>query len=262
MVQNSKGQTALHLACENNETFAIDLLLTQGGKNLAWMQDNEGNTALHYLKQDGGTFKDLKLILQAGGMDLLRCRNNKQEEAFNNQFLIQAIEFQPDKKKLQASVAKLERERNDMDDLKHKHERDTSQIKKLKKIEKSQRNEIDELKALIKKLEDDAKEKDIELKIFKAMYENSKANETFLVEQLREMKEKNTLKTSTNEQENDCKDLEQNASVGKKHVLIEDNYNIASKRHKQVTFSTEDMFDKIFRDLYAMKKDIKDLKMA
>ena len=208
MDQNSKGQTALHLACENNETFAIDLLLAQGGKDLAKMQDNEGNTALHYLKQNGGNFKGLKLILQAGGMDLLHCRNNKQEKAFNNnQFLIQAIEFQPDKKKLQASVAKLQKENNGMDDLKHKHEKDTSQIKKLKEIEKSRRIEIDELKARIKKLQDDAKEKD--------------------------------------------------ASVGKKHVLIEDNYNTASKRHKQITFATDHMIDTIF----AMKKEIKDLKM-
>ena len=230
MFQNVKGQTALHLACENNATIGIEVMLAQGGKDLTRKQDNEGNTALHYLKQDSSNFAGLKLIVQVGGTNLLHCRNNKHEKALSP-FLIEAIQFQPDKKNLEKKV----------DELKHKHAKDTSRFKE---IEQSQKYKIQQQKDLIKKLQDDVKEKESELENFKAKYENSKANEIALLEQV--VKGAKGLKNSTNIQEKENKDQNQ-VNGSSSNVLttskrsrnyLEDKQNTASKRRRKVTFST------------------------
>ena len=244
MVKNAKGQTALHLACASDNTSVIDLLLARGGNDLARMQDNEGNTVLHYLKQDGNYFASLKLIIQAGGMNLLHCRNNKQEKPLNP-FLRRALEFQPDKKNLQASVTNLEKENRD---LKDECTKETSRIKELEEIEKSKRNEIHQQKEVIEKLQDDAKEKETEVNIFKAKYEKSNANEIALLGQVNELKRAKFLQNSTNKQEKENKDLNQlNAreeNFSSSNILtskrsredIDDNHNFVSKRRKKVTF--------------------------
>ncbi|GFH44433.1 hypothetical protein CTEN210_00907 [Chaetoceros tenuissimus] len=271
MVQNNKGQTALHLAYANNATFGIDVMLAQGGKDLAWIQDNEGNTALHYLQQDGGNFASLKLIIRVGGMDILHCCNHKQKKALSP-FLIQALEFQHDKKKLQASVTKYEKK---VDDFKHKHAKDTSRMEELKEIEKSQRNEIHQQRKVIEKLQDNVKEKETEVNIFKAKYENSKTNETALSEQLSEMKRAEFLQSSTNKQEKENKDHNQlNASLSTENCSssnsltskrsredIDDNYDFVSKRRRKVTFSIDYVADTGNKFLQALKQEIFNLKM-
>mmetsp|Transcript_787 Transcript_787/g.1275 ORF Transcript_787/g.1275 Transcript_787/m.1275 type:complete len:345 (-) Transcript_787:60-1094(-) len=83
------GRTALHLACMERATVnVIDMLVTEGGKDLVMMRDNDGLTALHFLcredfEEDIHAVLKIVCLLNCAGDELLKEMTNEGETAYD-----------------------------------------------------------------------------------------------------------------------------------------------------------------------------------
>ena len=75
------GYTALHFACLNEDSDdndeATKKLIEFGGKKLVMIKDHDGNTALHHVSKCVISLKTIKMMIDVGGKDLLKKKNNE-----------------------------------------------------------------------------------------------------------------------------------------------------------------------------------------
>ncbi|GFH44435.1 predicted protein [Chaetoceros tenuissimus] len=260
MKQNKDGKTALHVACENSEIFLIEALIKKGGRDLVWKRDNEKNTALHLLPfrvscpKDVHNFDCLKNLIEIGGKELLHSLNNKRRSPVTP-FFIKALEFQFDwesknekikllqekvnslKNKLKAQKKQIE-VLNETNKKLQEEEKESKQrngqtredsmkplreeIKFLQDVQTSFQNEVHEQKGLVKNLQNERKQADLEFEIVKTMHEENKdAYEKCLIEFGKLKGEKQAQRDDINEQKEMIQKLQE--ALKEKDARIEDN---------------------------------------
>lgn len=214
MARNNTGKTALHIACKNSHSNFIELLIKKGGKELLWEQDTRGNTALHLLplsdKQGISNFASFKSIVETAGSDILHTLNKRKEKPFPP-FVMKAIEFQLDEKKLHATIEKLKKDskvdKKEVCDLKKKLRCTQREKQNLQDVEQSLKSDNKELRGSIMRLQDERKQADLEFETVKTLHEENKnAYEKSLVE-IKKLKE---VEQSQQDDMRDQKELIQN----------------------------------------------------